>query len=131
KVGESLPPGALPLLHELRVLERFVAAGHLASYGNQSAWGSDQLQSTDFIRDPNGIGWHLNRPVFDSILPDVALESGADVAERTRVIDSERDQDGYWRLWLNEGARSRRMSAKGGVGWTGRREWVGLRGGGS
>src|SRR5262245_37746741 len=127
KVGESLPPAALPLLHELRVQERFVAAGHLASYGNQSAWGSDQLQSTDFIRDPNGIGWHLNRPVFDSMLRDVALESGADVAERTRVIDSERDPDGYWRLSLNEGARPQRISARWVIDCTGRRSWFARR----
>src|SRR5215471_2814508 len=80
KVGESLPPGALPLLTELGVQERFDADNHLVSHGNQSAWGNDRLHSTDFIRDPNGSGWHLNRPLFDSMLRKTARECGAEVA---------------------------------------------------
>jgi flavin-dependent dehydrogenase len=127
KVGESLPSGVLPLLQELRVQERFVADGHLASYGNQSAWGSEQLQSTDFIRDPNGIGWHLNRPVFDSMLRDAARESGADVAGETLVTGAERDQAGGWSLSLNTGESSQKISAEWVIDCTGRRSWFARR----
>ena len=127
KVGESLPPGALSLLRELRVQERFAAAGHLSSYGNQSAWGSDQLYSTDFIRDPNGNGWHLNRAVFDSTLRDVARESGAEVAVRTRLIDAERDRAGGWRLLLSRGECLQSIKAKWVIDCTGRRSWFARR----
>src|SRR5947209_15547 len=49
-VGESLPPAAMPVLRELGLYERFLAGAHLPSYGNQSAWGSPVLHTTDFIR---------------------------------------------------------------------------------
>lgn len=121
KVGESLPPGSLPLLNKLQVWERFVSDEHLACYGNQSAWGSNRLHSTDFIRDPNGVGWHLNRPVFDSMLRERARDSGAEVRETTRMMRSERNCSGGWHLWLNTGERSQKISAKWVIDCTGRR----------
>lgn len=121
KVGESLPPGALSLLNKLQVQERFVADGHLVSYGNHSAWGSNRLHCTDFIRDPNGVGWHLNRPVFDSMLRDKARDFGAEVTERTRMMRSERNRSGGWHLWLNTSERSQRISAKWVIDCSGRR----------
>lgn len=126
KVGESLPPGVLPLLNELRVQERFVAGGHLVSYGNQSAWGNEELQTADFIRHPNGNGWHVNRPVFDSMLRETAKESGARVCEKTRVIDAKRDRAGGWQLLLN-GDRSRTINAEWVIDCTGRGSWFARR----
>ncbi|MEM9217828.1 MAG: hypothetical protein AAGD25_26245 [Cyanobacteria bacterium P01_F01_bin.150] len=41
---------------------------HLPHHGNVSSWGTEQLTATDFIRVPNGLGWHLNRKKFDADL---------------------------------------------------------------
>jgi flavin-dependent dehydrogenase len=65
KVGESLPSAARPILKHLGLLPLADNGIHLISHGNNSAWGSTEIQTTDYIRDPNGPGWHLDRPRFD------------------------------------------------------------------
>lgn len=77
KIGEGLPPTARPILQRLGVWERFVADGHLASYGNCSAWGSSELIDHSFVFNPHGNGWHLDRSRFDRMLLDAAVEAGA------------------------------------------------------
>lgn len=76
RVGESLPGAARPLLRDLRLLE-MVDSTHALAPGNVSAWGRDALVPTDFIRDPHGPGWHLDRSLFDRQLRAAALDAGA------------------------------------------------------
>jgi flavin-dependent dehydrogenase len=45
--------------------------------GNRSAWGTDDIVTTDFIMHPFGTGWHLDRAAFDSDLRGAAREAGA------------------------------------------------------
>jgi flavin-dependent dehydrogenase len=85
KIGEALPPAARPILQDLGVWSSFVNDGHLPCYGNLSAWGADLLQSTDFIYDPNGHGWHLDRARFDALLREAAREAGAEVQTATSL----------------------------------------------
>lgn len=105
QVGEGLPPAARPLLERLGLMERYVAGGHLTSFGNQSAWGSDELVSTDFIFSPYGNGWHLDRAAFNRMLMDAAREAGAIVDVGVRFGRAERSDAG-WRLFVErpEGA---------------------------
>jgi flavin-dependent dehydrogenase len=77
KVGESLPSAARPLLRHLGLLKLVEKGPHLSSFGNHSAWGSPRIETNDFIRDPNGLGWHLDRARFDSDLRTNALARGA------------------------------------------------------
>lgn len=95
KVGEGLPPVGRPLLRELGVLERFLEAGHLPSYGNVSAWGSPGLKSLDFIFDPNGHGWHLDRARFDAALREAATAAGAEVRMGVKLAATERQGHGW------------------------------------
>ncbi|TJZ58664.1 oxidoreductase [Streptomyces piniterrae] len=85
KIGEALVGAARTILDDLGVGDRVPGPGHLPCHGNTSAWGSSALHTVDFIRDPYGLGWHLDRPVFDRRLRDCARAAGADVAERTAV----------------------------------------------
>ena len=80
KAGESLPPVARPLLRRLGVWDDFLAGGHRPCWGNASAWGSDVLRHTDFLYDPHGSGWHLDRARFDEMLRAAALRAGAEYA---------------------------------------------------
>jgi flavin-dependent dehydrogenase len=101
KIGEGLPPAARPLLRDLGLCEPFLAAGHLPSYGNLSAWGAPSLQSTDFIFDLNGHGWHLDRACFDAFLRGQAGAAGAGVRLATSLLRQERDREaGLWHLSL-------------------------------
>ncbi|MGW0808175.1 NAD(P)/FAD-dependent oxidoreductase [Nonomuraea sp. NPDC002799] len=85
-IGEGLPPTAQPLLETLGLWERFLAGGHLPSYGNRSAWGDSQLTDTDFIFSPYGHGWHVDRRAFDAMFVDAARDSGAVLARATHVV---------------------------------------------
>lgn len=95
RAGESLPPAANKLLADMGMLEDFKQQGHLPCYGNQSRWGSDQVMETDFLRDPMGHGWHLDRPVFEGWLRRKAQQRGATVWSPCRLdaIEGLRDDD--------------------------------------
>jgi len=98
KVGEGLPPAARPLLRDLGALASFLEAGHLPSFGNERAWGGGTTTVHDFIRDPNGHGWHLDRVRFDAMMRRLARDAGADLRAETRLCGFARGQDGTWRL---------------------------------
>lgn len=102
RVGEALPPSGRPLLRDLGALDRFLADGHLACHGNLSAWGSAELGMTDFIRDLNGHGWHLDRARFDASLRAAAADAGVEVRSGVRLASAEREADG-WRVSLAGG----------------------------
>lgn len=96
-------PSAKQLLSELGVWDAFRAAGHLPCYGNASAWGSDTLRYTDFIRSPWGHGWHLDRARFDAMLRDAACDAGATILRNARFVNAHRDR-GRWRVQLADSA---------------------------
>lgn len=98
RIGEALAPAARPLLRDLGVLDRFLAGGHLARHGNLSSWGSADLHASDFIFDPHGHGWHLDRARFDASLRDGAEDAGV-VVRHARLLSAERG-DGGWRVVL-------------------------------
>ena len=100
RVGEAIPPAARPILEALGLRHHLMADGHLPSYGNLSIWGSDEPYSTDFILDPNGHGWHLDRSRFDSMLRDAARHAGAEVLSGVRLADAVWDRNGDWLLRL-------------------------------
>lgn len=120
RVGEALPPAARPLLRDLGVLERFLADGHLPSFGNLSIWGSDRPQAHDHIFDPHGHGWHLDRARFDALLRDAARSAGAEVLEGVAIESTERE-NGTWRVLLGTGTEAREVRAAWLVDATGRR----------
>lgn len=97
RAGESLSPAAPALLARLGVRERFLVDGHLRCHANASAWGGAELQWHDFVRDPRGSGFHVDRRRFEAMLRARAVEAGASliVGEAPRVVGRE---GGRWRL---------------------------------
>ena len=85
RVGEGFAPVGHSLLRDLGVLERFLADQHRTSYGTVSAWGSDELQASDFIFNLQGRGYQLDRARFDAMLRHAALEAGVKVHEGMRL----------------------------------------------
>ena len=76
KIGESLPPKASPALRRLGILNRMDEAGSLPYLGNRSCWGSDEPLFHDFIREPFGRGWRLERDRFELLLRQTAIDRG-------------------------------------------------------
>ena len=101
-VGETIPPDARLLLDRLGLLAPFLAEGHQPCLGSCSAWGSDTLGFNDFLLNPQGPGWHLDRARFDGFLRARAAAAGADLLEGARVADVEPAGEGF-RLHLAGG----------------------------
>jgi flavin-dependent dehydrogenase len=97
RAGESLSPGAPALLERLGLRARFLGDGHLPCHANASAWGSPELTWHDFLNDPRGSGFHIDRARFEALLRRRAVESGARLFETEAPRAVER-LDGTWRL---------------------------------
>src|SRR5262250_2106927 len=95
RIGESLPPAARRLLTDMGLWESFQTEGHAPCYGNRSIWGSPQAVETDFLRDPDGHGWHIDRGRFDIWLRDIAVESGALLMAPAQLHSITGDGDGW------------------------------------
>ncbi|HSE18169.1 MAG TPA: FAD-dependent monooxygenase [Pyrinomonadaceae bacterium] len=123
KIGEALPPAARQLLQDVGLWDGFVSQGHLPSYGNLSAWGSSELHATDFIFDPNGAGWHLDRRRFDRWLQQAAAEAGVEVRTGVKLnIKACEFSNGSWSISVNEAEQ--RLGSRWLIDATGRRSAV-------
>jgi len=85
RVGETLQPRIRPLLVTLGVWEQFLADDHLPAAGIRAAWGGDDLHCNDFLFNPHGAGWHVDRRRFDSMLADCAEKAGAVLHRNTSL----------------------------------------------
>jgi flavin-dependent dehydrogenase len=128
KIGEGLPPISRRMLARLGLWDRFLEDLHLPSYGNCSAWGSEQLVDHNFIFDPNGNGWHLDRSRFDKMLSDAALKAGAGLERGAKVVTCRQSDTGHWRLDArSQGGAQFHIDARFIVDATGRTSWFARR----
>ncbi len=98
RVGETLAPAARVLLSQLGVWDHFQSDGHIPSPGIISAWGSPERYENDFIFNPYGCGWHLDRRRFDAMLALAAQKTGVSIHLSTRVVTCTRQPFGCW--WI-------------------------------
>ena len=101
RIGESLVPAARRILHDLGLLESFERDRHPAYLGNRSHWGGS-VQETDFLRDPDGPGWHLDRVRFESFLRRAAATRGCRVLVPARLDRIEASSQG-WSVRVSDG----------------------------
>ncbi|MCQ8774311.1 NAD(P)/FAD-dependent oxidoreductase [Streptomyces telluris] len=85
KIGETLPPAARPLLHDLGLWPGFRDGAHLRCTGTYAAWGAEELHDHSHLFDPHGHGWHLDRAGFDAWLLDAAVAAGARLCRGSAV----------------------------------------------
>jgi flavin-dependent dehydrogenase len=112
RIGESIPPDTGLLLAELNLLSGFLAQGHERCLGSCSSWGGDALGYNDFITNPYGAGWHLDRNRFDAFLAHQAAERGARLELGWRLEAADRRPAGGWRLtFQTPGGRTRHVEA--------------------
>lgn len=86
RIGETLPPEIKRPLIVLGVWERFLADGPMESPGIMAAWGHPELYENDFIVNPHGPGWHVDRRRFDLMLANLATESGVNVLHGAQTV---------------------------------------------
>jgi flavin-dependent dehydrogenase len=80
------------------VWERFLSDAHVPTEGIISAWGSSELYDNNFIFNPYGSGWHLDRRRFDAMLALAAEDAGASVYLSTRVVSCTQRPNGGWSI---------------------------------
>jgi flavin-dependent dehydrogenase len=108
RIGESIPPDTRVVLHDLGVWKDFQNEGHEPCLGSCSSWGADELGYNDFLFNPLGNGWHLDRRRFDAFLARKAAEQGAALCVGTRFEACERVGEGF-RLRLRGDDRQTRV----------------------
>lgn len=109
RVGESLPPAAKRILSKLGLVD-ILNQGHVISHGMASYWGSEQVQMFDNLRNPDGMGWHVDRQILEQALREAAKERGVNCCwpcelKSSELLSSE-DKNEQWRLSLIAGASS-------------------------
>jgi 2-polyprenyl-6-methoxyphenol hydroxylase-like FAD-dependent oxidoreductase len=124
KIGESLSPQANHVLKQLGLWPQFVADGHLPCYGNKSSWGSSRLAYHDFINNPAGHGWHINRALLEQRLLEQATAVKVHLHPRHTVRRA--DWDGsQWQLSISN--HSQPLRSRFVVDATGRSSWLARR----
>ncbi len=103
--GETLSPGALGVLDRLGLRARFLADGHLTCHANASAWGSADLVWHDFIRDPRGHAFHVDRDAFEALLRARAQALGTRFVTGCSARALSRNE-AIWRVAREDGQRS-------------------------
>jgi len=111
-MGETLPPVANALLDRLGLADRFSKQRHLPVEGIVSIWGDSAQHVNDFFVSPQGIGWNLNRPLFDTMLLDEAEKAGAQIYRNASLVSCQRLEKGEWNLGIRNKERSARVLAK-------------------
>ena len=95
KVGESLPPACKRLLQDMQLWDEFVTHGHLPYYGTRSVWADNVIDETDFLRDLDGHGWHLDRGKFENWLRHHAGERGTHFYSPAKFKTISRSNDSW------------------------------------
>ena len=94
-VGESLPPGILPLFDQLGIRERMEAAPFLRPDRAIIRWSAP----TDNMKfQPGEPGFQVERGVFDQLLLQAAQEVGVHVIQPAQVLAPLREGDDGWQL---------------------------------
>ena len=121
RLGETLPPAIRRQLTGLGIWERFLECGPLESYGIQTAWETPMPRHQDFLHNPYGCGWHVDRARFDAMLASAAAKAGADLMVSARVTSCHLGADGLWRLEAVQGGTAQHLRGRMLVDATGRK----------
>src|SRR5215469_11716057 len=105
----------------LGIWERFRACGPLESYGIRTAWETSTPRHQDFVQNPYGCGWHVDRARFDAMLASAAAEAGATLFLPARVSSCNKPADGQWKLEVAQDGSVLSLSGRMLVDATGRK----------
>ncbi|GLQ30867.1 NAD(P)/FAD-dependent oxidoreductase [Litoribrevibacter albus] len=89
RLGENCPPEIVLLLKQLGVAKEFYQDNHEPCPGYASVWGRPTPGYNDFIVNPLGPSWRLNRIAFDKMLAKRAEDCGAQITWSTRFIGTD------------------------------------------
>jgi flavin-dependent dehydrogenase len=118
KPGDALPGAALRILSACGLPSPAQSGAHRPILGNVSAWGAATPVYRDFLSEPDGPGWRLNRSAFEADL--IAAARSAGVVTLAIGLKRVSREDEAWRLDL----RGETTLARWLIDATGRRAFV-------
>jgi flavin-dependent dehydrogenase len=124
RVGETVPPEIRRLLAGLGVWEQFLASERLESYGTRSAWETPMARHHDFLYNPYGCGWHVDRACFDAMLAKAAECAGAVLMVSARITALHQDGNHTWVLEAVQEGKRRVLRGRFLVDATGRKAFL-------
>jgi flavin-dependent dehydrogenase len=127
RIGETLPPDAVPTLRRLGVWDAFVADEHLPSPGVVSLWDDGVTRERDALFSPYGLGWHLDRTKFDATLASAAERFGVAVHREARILTCDRGARGRWTIEARSPDGDLHLDCALVVDATGRAAWLARR----
>ncbi len=110
RVGECLAPATTRIFKKLDLMSLYNSDHHIVSHGMISYWGSHTPQILDNLRNPDGLGLHINRQWLESSLRDIAKQRGVHCYWGKR-LHSSNSNDNEWQLNL-ESTDQHRASVK-------------------
>ncbi|MCG8609826.1 MAG: FAD-dependent oxidoreductase [Pseudomonadales bacterium] len=105
KVGESLPPGILPVLDSIGLRSRIENAGFLRPSRARVVWSA----GTDELRNQAGEpGFQVCRAKYDAILLDEAVQCGVQVMQPVQIESITKLEENHWMVTFSlEGTHHR------------------------
>lgn len=101
RLGESLPPNIRMAFDRLSISQDFANQKHEPCYGSCSVWGRAEPGFNDFLLNPLGHGWHVDRRGFDQFLANLAVSRGAKLWTQTRYRRAQTLPGGGLRLHVS------------------------------
>jgi len=118
--GETVPPEIRQPLDKLGAWHWFQEEGHRPISGISSIWGSNEQREIDFIYNPYGNGWVIDRKRFDAMLAKAAATAGAQLYDSCKVLGCERKSNQNWIVDSQHHAKRMSVEARFVVKATGR-----------
>lgn len=101
KPGESLPPVSRRLLSDLGISDHLPANATRPIYANQACWEADSINAREFMYDPDGHGWRVDRAALEVAAQHAARYAGAQLLQGVRMPFLQRS-NGHWSCKINE-----------------------------
>jgi flavin-dependent dehydrogenase len=123
-IGDTLCPEARQWLNHLGVAQMFEALHPVPSAGIVSLWESLQATEIDFLFNPYGIGWHLDRAKFDRMLIEAAQRAGALLYFGDRLLRFDWTDRCTWQIVAEIEGRLTTLEGSWLIDATGRNRWL-------
>jgi flavin-dependent dehydrogenase len=125
RFGEQLSPPAQPVLAELIPDQATLTAAHGRSHGITMSWGDVDTRYTDYLFEPYGFGYRLDRARFDADLAAEVARTGGTLVTRTRATSIARADGGWTVTAVGDHGQTAELRARFLVDATGRAAFVG------
>ncbi len=108
-IGESLPPGILPLLQTLGLRLKIESAGFLRPRRAIIRWGEERQRDPASWQEP---GFQVDRGLFDQILLQAAAQAGATILQPAQAGCPTRNGPADWRIPVRHNGSRREIRSR-------------------